>query len=217
MSGEGMATLPRDGFAVSLLGTFLGVTLERRVFCDSQNLLGTWQDFFTPRSVTVFLSKPSVSGGSEGLMMLNRTLSANLNGLNLGTRTTANFPLAAVNNVISTLRVRHLHPQMRKDSMRGGDAKLRGDSSISDSIRGCLPSIPSPGSPISSLGKAFPGLSSEVRCEVVVACPVEARFASRATWGAWSQTLSQQQLPGWPGTAITRAKMNPATTFVRGG
>ena len=59
--------------------------------------------------------------------MLNRTLSANLNGLNLGTRTLATANAASLNIVVDTLRLRHEHPQKRKDSMRGENWKLMGD------------------------------------------------------------------------------------------
>src|SRR3954452_8152885 len=95
-------------------------------------------------------------GGREGLIMLNRTLSANLNGLNLGTRTLAT--LAGLNIVASTQNVPHAHPQKRKDSMRGMDAKLMDDASIS--IRVSFASFPSSPSPF---GPARPPYSAVER------------------------------------------------------
>ncbi|WP_422929513.1 hypothetical protein [Singulisphaera sp. PoT] len=47
----------------------------------------------------------------------NRTLSANLNGLNLGTRSLAT--LAGLNNGASTLRTRHVHRVVKRDEMQG--------------------------------------------------------------------------------------------------
>ncbi len=47
----------------------------------------------------------------------NRTLSANLNRLNLGTRSLAN--LAGVNTGDKTLRTRHVHRVVLRDEMRG--------------------------------------------------------------------------------------------------
>ncbi len=52
------------------------------------------------------------------LNRLNRTLSANLNGLNLGTRSFA--ALANLNNGTPTLRLRHAHPQRVVSHVRDG-------------------------------------------------------------------------------------------------
>src|SRR4051812_2621898 len=71
----------------------------------------------SPRPCRLHLH-PARCGGSEGLVMLNRTLSANLNGLNFGTRTLAN--LAGL-NIVATQGLRHAHPRKRKDSMRDMD------------------------------------------------------------------------------------------------
>ena len=86
-------------------------------------------------------SIPPHAGGCEGLAMLNRTnrtLSANLNRLNLGTRSLA--LAASVNNGDSTLRIRHVHPcrHARRDgrSIRRSRFDCRGSA---------IPSIP--GSP----------------------------------------------------------------------
>lgn len=153
--------------------------------------------------------------------MLNRTLSANLNGLNLGTRTLANLQLAGFNTVVDTLRLRHEHPQMRKDSMRGGDSKHKGDTSISISIRGSLPSFASPVSPVPSPIPPYPGRPSEGRCEVVVACPRLERESelrsSRTSWGAWSQAQAQAQFWAMQATAMTRTETIPGAIFAAGG
>src|SRR4051812_11124339 len=73
----------------------------------------------TPGSRSPHFFSPPVEGGCEGLAMLNRTnrtLSANLNRLNLGTRS-----LAATANVnkgdLQTLRIRHDHRVVMRDGM----------------------------------------------------------------------------------------------------
>ena len=155
----------------------------------------------------------------KGKTMLNRTLSANLNGLNLGTRTLANLKVAGLNNVVSTDRIRHDHPQKRKDSMRVAEMKMTEESSIRPSIRGFLPSFGSAGSPAFSPVRPYPGRPGEARPEVVVANPVEAcalaSWPSRAPRAAWSQ--SQAQACARPGTAMTRAESTPAASFAAGG
>ncbi len=66
----------------------------------------------------------------------NRTLSANLNRLNLGTRSLAT--LANVNNGAQTLRTRHAHRVVMRDGMTGF-------APLSISIRdAAIPVIPSP-------------------------------------------------------------------------
>ena len=68
----------------------------------------------------------------------NRTLSANLNRLNLGTRS---FALAAdVNNGGQTLRIRHAHRFVKRDGMLGYPTEI---IPISE---GSMPAIPSPSS-----------------------------------------------------------------------
>jgi hypothetical protein len=153
--------------------------------------------------------------------MLNRTLSANLNGLNLGTRTLANANLAGL-NIVATSLVRHDHPRMRKDSMRVADAKLREESSIRPSIRGFLPSFPLAGSPAFSPLRPYPGEVGVARPEVVVACSVLANagasWPSMATWAAWSQPLAQvQPCAGQRSSAMTRAESIPTASFAAGG
>jgi hypothetical protein len=154
----------------------------------------------------------------KGKTMLNRTLSANLNGLNLGTRTLATLNVAAL-NVVSTQRFRHDHPQMRKDSMRVAEMKLREDSSIRPSIRGFLPSFGSAGSPAFSPVRPYPGRPGEARPGVVVASTVEAcvsaAWPSRASWAAWSQAQAQFCAQAW--TAMNRAESIPAASFAAGG
>jgi len=153
--------------------------------------------------------------------MLNRTLSANLNGLNLGTRTLANAKLAGFNTVVDTLRLRHEHPQKSKDSMRGGDSKLKGDTSISDSIRGCLPSFASPVSPIPSPVPPYPGRPSVARSEVVVACPSLSRGSTarsaRRNRGAWPQVQAQSQFWARQAALMTRTEMSPGAISIAAG
>src|SRR5215208_6003695 len=74
-----------------------------------------------PGSRSPHFFSPPFEGGCEGLVMLNRTnrtLSANLNRLNLGTRS-----LAATANVntgdLQTLRIRHAHRVVMRDGMHG--------------------------------------------------------------------------------------------------
>jgi hypothetical protein len=62
------------------------------------------------------------NGGCEGLVMsnhTNRTLSANLLGLNLGTQSLGQSA-GVVNVAKTTLRIRHSHPDMGIDLMRSG-------------------------------------------------------------------------------------------------
>ena len=152
--------------------------------------------------------------------MLNRTLSANLNGLNLGTRTLANANLAGL-NIVATPLVRHDHPRMRKDSMRVADAKLMGESSIRPSIRGFLPSCPPASSPAFTPLRPYPGEAGVARPEVVVACPLPAvagaSWPSMAAWAAWSQPLAQVQPCAGRRSAMTRAESIPTASFAAGG
>lgn len=75
--------------------------------------------------------------------MLNRTLSANTNRRNLGTRSLA-F-VAGLNTGFQTLRVRHAHPSKRMDSLRLGSSIGKPDPiGISDDV------------PSSPFGSAWP-------------------------------------------------------------
>jgi len=151
--------------------------------------------------------------------MLNRTL----NGLDLGTRTLATS-VATFNTVDATLRLRHDHPQKRKDSMRDAMAKLMGDPSISIPISRCSPSSPFASSPFGESFRPYRGRSTRpARCEVVVTVPVEAPVAvqktvraSRSAWPliqAWPQARACNTL----GAVMTRAELTPAATFAAGG
>jgi len=153
--------------------------------------------------------------------MLNRTLSAKSNGLNLGTRTLAN--LAGL-NIVATQGLRHDHPRKRKDSMRGGDAKLMRDSSIS--IRGSLEIPPSPCSPTSSPAWPYRAEASPARPEVVVAVPsvaversVSALLAERASRTGGSQAQFQQgfRFRSWQQAAMTRTESIPVASTATGG
>ena len=150
--------------------------------------------------------------------MLYRTLSANLNGLNLGTL--ANAKLAGRNIVVTSL-VRHDHPQMRRDSMRASDAKLRGELSIRPSIREILPIFPSAGSPAFSPSRPYPGGLVEARPEVVVASPVPAlagaSWPSMAARAAWSQPVGPARASAGRRAAMTRTEPIPAASFAAGG
>ena len=152
--------------------------------------------------------------------MLNRTLSANLNGLNLGTRTLANANLAGL-NLVATSLFRHDHPRMRMDSMRVADVKLKEESSIRPSIRGFLPSCPPASSPAFSPLRPYPGEVGVARPEVVVAFPAPAfagaSWPSMAQRAAWSQRLAQVQPCAGRRSAMTRAESIPTATFAAGG
>jgi len=153
--------------------------------------------------------------------MLNRTLSANLNGLNLGTRTLAT--LAGL-NIVATPCVRHDHPRKRKDSMRGETAKDLGGSSIS--IRGRFPFPPpsshSPFGPSSwpySAGASLRAARSEV--VVVTPVPVEASVsairAERASWAGWSQAEVQPQQKARTRQTMAPAESIPVARYATGG
>lgn len=149
--------------------------------------------------------------------MLNRTLSANLNGLNLGTRTLAN--LAGLNIVATTSRLRPLHPQKRQDSMRDGDAKaMRG---VSISIRGPRPISPPPSSPIGSSSWPFSARTSPASFEVVepaVAVTLPAEQAGRVARAARSQVLGYPRASacGRPETTA-RFESTPVAITATGG
>jgi len=155
--------------------------------------------------------------------MLNRTLSANLNGLNLGTRNLAN--LAGLNIVVATPCVRHDHPRKRWDSMRGEDAKGMGGSSIS--IRGSfpIPISPSSSSPLGSPFWPYPASSSErpARFEVVAVVPVpvepsvSATAAVRAPRPGASQVQAQARLRGRARETMTRTESIPVASTATGG
>jgi len=150
--------------------------------------------------------------------MLNRTLSANLNGLNFGTRTLAT--LAGL-NIVATQGLRHAHPRKRKDSMRDMDAKSMRDPSI----RGTSAISPFMCSPSGSPFWPYPANPSLSRSEVVVVRPVEveahgsALLAERASRAGRSQVQAQPgvQTLSWRPTTMTRTEMTPAASFAAGG
>jgi hypothetical protein len=148
--------------------------------------------------------------------MLNRTLSANLNGLNLGTRTLANGYLASL-NIVNAQRSVHAHPLKRKDSMRDGMAKAK-ETSIS--IRGPISISPSPSSPSVSPPRPYPGRPSRSRSEVVVVVggSVSVVTAERASGAVRSQAQARQRACGWRRATMTRAESIPvASCFATGG
>lgn len=155
--------------------------------------------------------------------MLNRTLSANLNGLNLGTRSLASQ--ANVNIVVATRSLRHTHPQKRKDFMRDADAKAMGDSSIS--IRGthCIsPPASSPSGPAYWPYPASRCPSPVVARFVVVAespVPIGASVSvpstGRATGAGRSPSRRLAPLFGRPRETMTRAESNPVAIAATGG
>jgi hypothetical protein len=151
--------------------------------------------------------------------MLNRTLSANLNGLNLGTRTLA-IDLAGLNIVA---QLRHDHPQKRKGSMRDAYAKMMEGLSISDSdsIRGPLPISSFASSPQGFRSWPFCGRPSPARSEVVEVAVAEAsvpvQWTGRASMTAWPQVLAEPQACGRRRASMTRAESIPAASTAAGG
>jgi hypothetical protein len=150
--------------------------------------------------------------------MLNRTLSANLNGLNLGTRTLANLVSL---NIVATQGLRHAHPRKRKDSMRDMDAKMMRDSSIT--IRGSLEISPSMSSPFGSSYRPFPAGASPTGTEVVVVFPVGVSEpvlrTARATRAERSQAQRQPQFSScvWRQATMTNALSIPVASTATGG
>lgn len=152
--------------------------------------------------------------------MLNRTLSANLNGLNLGTRTLAN--LAGL-NIVATQGLRHAHPRKRKDSMRDMDAKSMRDTSIF--IRGSLEISPAMSSPSGSSFWPYPASPSPTSSRVVVVLPAavevseSVRCTDRTSRAERSQAQSQPQFQacGWQQATMTRALSNPVASTATGG
>ncbi len=148
--------------------------------------------------------------------MLNRTLSANLNGLNFGTRTLANGNLAGL-NIVTAPRSVHAHPLKRKDSMRDGQAKANEDSM---SIRGPISFSPCPSSPSISTPRPYPGRTSRARSEVVVVvgASVSVVQAERASGAVRSQAQARQRACGWRPATMIRAESIPvASLFATGG
>jgi len=118
----------------------------------------------------------------------NRTLSANSNRLNLGTRSLA--PVAGLDTVTQTLRVRHAHPSKRKDFARDGAYPI--DPAIIDADP--IPMAPSP-----APDPAWPFAAARAGARVMVvaeAPPVERQVVttdpSRRT--GWSRGQGQ----AWP-------------------
>jgi hypothetical protein len=155
--------------------------------------------------------------------MLNRTLSANLNGLNLGTRSLASQ--ANVNIVVATRSLRHAHPQKRKDFMRDADPKAMGGASIS--IRGpqrILPSASSPSGPASWPYPASPSPRPVVARFVVVAespVPIGASVSVTSTGRASGAGRSPSRMLapsfGRPRETMTRAESIPVAIAATGG
>lgn len=155
--------------------------------------------------------------------MLNRTLSANLNGLNLGTRSLASQ--AGVNIVDATRSLRHAHPQKRKDFMRDADAKAMGDASIS--IRGTQRISPSVSSPSGPAYWHYPASSCPrpvvARFVVVAESPVPVGAAvpvtstGRATRAGRSPSRMFAPSFGRPRETMTRAESIPVAIAATGG
>ena len=151
--------------------------------------------------------------------MLNRTLSANLNGLNLGTRTLANF--AGLNIFGQAALVPASHPRLRKDSMRGGDANAMREPSKPKRIRGTR-SIPA--SPCSPFGpyRGVPTLATSPSRSgsLVVARPVASVVPSlwfgRAAQAAGALTSGDPRACGWPETTA-RTETTPVAIIATGG
>jgi len=121
----------------------------------------------------------------------NRTLSANLNRLNLGTRSLA--ALAGVINGDQTLRVRHAHRVVMRDGMTGFQPT---PNPISGEV---IPAIP--GSPAVSPRPA--STSRVVRARVGLAAETSS-LADRPCWRGESQDPSLERIQ--PQTRQERAK-----------
>lgn len=149
--------------------------------------------------------------------MLNRTLSANLNGLNLGTRTLANGLTAGagLNLVVDASRLRQFHPRKRQDQMRFGEARAMKDVAIS--IRGSIAPSPSPISPPVSPSWPYPAAASRTRAEVVVGRVVSVTPTERATETGRSRTHAGHCARGWRSAPMTRLVSNPVATLATGG
>ncbi len=148
--------------------------------------------------------------------MLNCTLSANLNGLNLGTRSLAN--LAGLNTG-TTSRSRMTHPHMPCQFLRDGDAKSKRPSKIM--YGGSQPISQPPFSPQGLSPWRFSPGASVASVEVVVptvAVPVPAIRAGRAAEAARLRVLSESRASETLRTlATTRCRPAPAASFAAGG
>ena len=144
-TGDANRPLPRDGRS-SRIG------LDRRT------------PFAAALAVAAPLQPAPLGGGCEGLAMLNRTnrtLSANLNRLNLGTRSLA--IQANVNIGASTLRTRHAHRVVKRAGMFG-----------SLPVEYSIPPVDltdMPGSPSMSPRASCDGRVTGLGCEHVVDAP----------------------------------------------
>ena len=151
--------------------------------------------------------------------MLNRTLSANLNGLNLGTRTLATF--AGLNIVGQAPRLRPSHPQPRRDFMRDGDAKAMRGVSKSERIRdsrsilasSCSPIGSNVGTSVFAFDPARPGFAA---VEPAVAGIVRAPGSVRARQAARVHVPVVPPMCGWPLTAVP-ARWCPVARPATGG
>ena len=144
------------------------------------------------------------------LNQTNRTLSANLLGLNLGTQTLG-LQASVVNVANKTLRLRPSHPDMGIDSMRGGGITGPGYRHDHECERpGSLFSSPSswPFSP-SAVAWRF---VERPRAEVVA----EAAPSKREVVVSVVRTPRSSDVAG-PRAATARAAFPPTTSFVVGG
>jgi len=140
----------------------------------------------------------------------NRTLTANLNRLNLGTRSLA--ARAGVNTVANTLRLQHTHPVKRSKSKRIGI------------MRGMDPAMfmayPFPLIPSSPPASSWPAVAAEerARAEVAVAVPTVRPVVvdDRACRAAQAQdSLPQGWQTGWQSTGQVPADRFGATAADR--
>jgi hypothetical protein len=148
--------------------------------------------------------------------MLYCTLSANLNGLNLGTQELA-LNAASFTNVGSNPNFRHADPRMRKHSMRNAVRNSIGDDSIKRLIPKDLPAF----SPLSSAFWPSQGARAAARRECVLASfatSTTADSVDRVSRGFWP-VLSQVPPTGCPrvGRTMTPAEPFPVATTATGG
>lgn len=148
--------------------------------------------------------------------MLNCTLSANLNGLNLGTRSLAT--LAGL-NIGTVSRSRMTHPHMPCQFLRDGDSKSMGDLSIKVGGSSQIPQPPF--SPQALYSWQFTTSASVASVEVVVptvAVPVPALRAGRPAEAARLRVLSESRASEFLRTeTTTRCRPAPVACTAAGG
>jgi len=139
-----------------------------------------------------------IEGGCEGLAMLNRTnrtLSANLNGLNLGTRSLA---ATAINNTgdLQALRIRHDdHRHVMRDGM---PSYSRTSSSIRSGVGiPVIPGSPSVSSWLSASLSVRPWVGSELAGLLFTASGSLCRLGERQ--GCLAERLLEQKGRSKPG------------------